>query len=76
MEGKGGDFIEMIPVQSSDLSAVGYEDGTLQIYFHSGGVYRFIHIPEAEYRALLLAPSKGKYFHAHIEGKYPFQRMQ
>lgn len=67
--------MQMIPVSSSNLSSVGYENGTLYIAFHSGGLYSYAGVPESIYHGLLNASSKGKYFHAYIKGVYPYQRI-
>jgi len=65
----------MISVSSSDLSRVGYEDGTLHIAFNSGGLYEYTGVPESVYRGLMSASSHGQYFHAHIKGVYPYRRI-
>ena len=67
--------MNMIPVESSNLSSVGYENRTLYISFHSGGLYAYPGVPESIYQGLLAASSKGKYFHAYIKGVYPYQRL-
>lgn len=68
--------MQMIPVDSSNLASVGYENRTLYIAFHSGGLYSYAGVPERIYQELLAAPSKGKYFHAYIKGVYPYQRIR
>lgn len=65
----------MIPVSSSDIASIGYEGRTLYIAFNSGGVYSYAGVPEAVYRALMAAPSHGKYFHAHVKNTYPYRRI-
>ena len=65
----------MIAVQSSDLAAIDYWSGTLTIAFHSGGVYEFYHVPPSEYHGLRSASSHGKYFHAHIKGRYSYRKI-
>lgn len=67
--------MNMVSVISSDLSSVGYENGTLCIRFHSGGTYMYSGVPVSEYHALMSAASHGKYFHAHIKNAYPYQRI-
>ena len=62
--------MNMIPVSSSDLSAVGYENNTLYIRFNKGKTYAYTGVSENIYKNLLSAPSKGKYFHAHIRNIY------
>jgi hypothetical protein len=66
----------VITVQSSDLAAVDYDGrGTLVIAFHSGGVYAYYHVPNSEYAGLMNASSHGKYFHAHIKGRYFYRKI-
>ncbi len=68
--------MNMIPVDSSDLSSVGYENGTLYIAFNSGGLYSYSGVPASVYSGLLSASSKGRYFHANIKNAYPYQRIR
>jgi hypothetical protein len=67
--------MEMIPVNSSDLQSVGYENGTLFIRFHSGGTYSYSGVPDSVYRDLLAAGSHGQYFQAFIKGHYPYAKI-
>ncbi|GAA3032050.1 hypothetical protein GCM10020229_49360 [Kitasatospora albolonga] len=67
--------MERLPVESSCLSSVGHRGTTLELEFHGGSVYAYADVPEAEYRALLAAPSLGRYFHAHIRDRYPYRRL-
>jgi hypothetical protein len=59
-------------VLSSNLAAVAYEPGTgrLWVRFHNpgrqGGRGYYDGVPEAVYRALLAAPSKGSYHYWSI----------
>lgn len=62
--------MNMIPVSSSNLSSIGYEGSTLYIRFHSGGLYAYYNVPTSIYNGLMSAESHGKYFHAHIKGRY------
>lgn len=66
--------MQMIPVSSSNLSAIGYEDGTLYIRFNSGAKYWYRNVPESVYINLMNASSKGKYFDSHIKNVYPFEK--
>jgi hypothetical protein len=65
----------MIPVDSSNLSSVGYDNGNLYISFHSGSTYRYFNVPESVYHELLSASSKGKYHAAYIKNSYRYQRI-
>ncbi len=62
--------MKMTAVFSSDIASVGYENGTLFISFHKGGLYAYKNVPYSVYAGLMNAPSKGKYFHANIRKQY------
>ena len=62
-------------VSSSDLYSVGYENGTLEIAFNSGGVYQYYNVPYSIYQGLMCAASHGKYFHAYIRNGYRYSRI-
>lgn len=66
-----------IPVNSSDLRSVGYDETTkvLEIEFHGGQIYQYYGVPRAVYEGLMQAASHGKYFHAHIKNVYSYQRV-
>jgi hypothetical protein len=67
----------MVPVESSDLSAIGYDasSATLTIEFRSGGVYEYSQVPYREFLELLNAESHGKYFHQNIKDQFPYRRV-
>lgn len=67
--------MRMIPVSSSNLSSVGYENGVLHIAFHSGGLYEYTGVPVEVYQGLMSASSHGQYFHRYIKGVYPYRRI-
>ena len=62
--------MQMVPVSSSNLASVGYENGILIIRFHSGWAYQYTGVPVSVYNGLMNAPSKGKFFHAYIGKRY------
>jgi hypothetical protein len=66
------------PVVSSDLASVAYDKATrtLEIAFHSGGVYQYDGVPASVHVNLMNAPSKGRYFHQAIKDNYGFQRVR
>ena len=66
----------MIPVNSSNIAAVGYEGTTLIIDFHSGSEYAYYGVPASIYQAFLTAPSHGKYHAQHIKHAFPYQRIR
>ena len=70
--------VDMIPVLSSNVAAIGYDarTSTLLVRFHDGDrVYRYSGVPVAVYRAFLAAPSKGRFLAHFIKGLYPYARV-
>lgn len=68
--------MECIPVSSSNLASVGYEEGVLEVAFKSGSVYQYSGVPEFVYKALMSAPSHGKYFAAYIRNNYSYRQIR
>lgn len=68
--------MERIPVSSSNLASVGYQDGILEVAFKSGSVYQYTGVPESVYEALMSAPSHGKFFAAYIRNNYPYRQVR
>jgi len=64
--------MKMTPVESSNLSAVGYDEKTqtMNVRFNSGGLYAYYNEPEKTYRKLMDADSHGSYFNTFIKGMY------
>lgn len=69
-------MIDRQPVQSSNIAEVGHVDDTLEIKFHSGGVYRYRKVPQDVYEALMAAKSVGRYFHQQIKGVYEWEKVK
>ena len=64
--------MQMIPVSSSAINAVGYDQSTSQMYirFKQGHTYTFCRVPQHVFDGLLAAGSKGTYYDHHIRGRY------
>ncbi|MCJ7668218.1 MAG: KTSC domain-containing protein [Anaerolineae bacterium] len=62
------------PVSSTDIRSIGYdpESQTLEVEFHSGGVYQYFGVPASVYSGLMSASSHGKYFHRHVKNVYRY----
>jgi hypothetical protein len=60
------------------MRSVGYDPAsrTLEVEFHSRGVYQYSGVPENVYQELMRAASKGSYFHDHIKDRYPCKHMR
>lgn len=69
---------ELIPVSSSDVSAVGYELDYQIVYveFMNGTLYTYKGVPEFEFTALLNAPSIGSYLHRNFKNHYLYERIR
>ena len=71
--------INLIPVSSSNLKAVGYDPSTntLQVVFLNGGLYEYYNVPSSIHSALMVASSKGTYFDAQIKkATYRFRKLR
>ena len=68
--------MQMIPVVSSNLEAIGYGSETqiLRVMFKES-VYDYFDVPQYEFDNLLNAESKGKYHAAHIKFSYRYKRQ-
>lgn len=64
--------IDLNPVESSNIVALGYDPSTrrLAVAFKSGGIHVYHEVGQAEFAAFADAESVGKHFHAHIRNKF------
>lgn len=62
-------------VISSNIESIGYENGVLEIAFHSGGIYQYSGVSQNIYSSFMTAPSHGKYFHDYIREIYPTTKI-
>jgi len=63
---------KMIPVESSNLKAILYDEKEKKLYikFNNGRIFVYFKVPEQEYLDLYNAPYLGRKFHISIKGKY------
>ena len=68
---------QLIPVSSSNLRAVGYDEwsGTLEVEFRSGGIYQHYNVPDSLFHGLMKAGSKGHYYYYHLRNRYGCTRI-
>lgn len=66
-----------IPVDSSDIVAVGYDAGEqlLEIEFRGDRVYQYRDVPATMHEQLMRAESHGQYFNTFIHGHFRFDRI-
>jgi hypothetical protein len=63
--------------ESKLLTASVYDAGMHILYlrFRSGEVYRYFEFPEQQYRELLDAESRGRYFLTNIRKRFRYERL-
>lgn len=70
--------MKMLPVESSTISAVGYDRAnlTMRIRFGSGDTYEYYHVEPETVTDLIFADSVGSYFAKHVRPKYPCKKLE
>lgn len=70
--------MKRVPVSSSNLSSVGYNESKqiLEIEFNGGRVYQYFNVPKRIHQELMNAASHGKYFHRNIEDNYRYDQVK
>ena len=65
-------------VESSNLASIGYDEKTktLEIEFHSGGIYEYDDVEKEVFEELMNAESHGRYFMSMIRGAYSDSRIR
>ena len=62
--------MSMIPVNSSAIAAIGYENGVLAVTFHNTGTFYHPGVPYSVFAGLKNAGSKGGFYNRYIRGRY------
>ena len=68
----------MIPVESSSIEHVGYDEDAAELYvrFHNRGrTYVYESVSQGQFDALIAAPSKGRYVNWEIKPFHPYRRV-
>jgi hypothetical protein len=70
--------MDMIPVTSSLISAIGYDEAQkeLTIKFKKGGAYSYKSVPHAVYTAMQEAKSVGSFFLRNVKGQYSYSKTE
>jgi len=71
-------MVELTPVRSSNIAAVGYDSSTTTLYiqFRNGRLYAYAGVPLEIYYALMAASSKGRYFYYRIRLRFRATRVR
>ncbi len=62
--------IQLTPVDSSNIEAVGHASGRLRIKFKGSKTYEYAGVSDDVFHAFMAAESKGQYFKQFIRGKF------
>ena len=67
--------VEMIPVESTAVSSIGYDPGKKQLYiiFTSGAAYEYDDVPAQVYESFMSSPSKGKFVNDVLTVLYKYR---
>lgn len=71
-------MIEMIPVNSSNISMIGYDESqnNLVIEFNNGRAYEYYGVPQYVFDEFLNAGSKGQYANQNIYKNYSQNKIR
>lgn len=58
------------PVTSSIIQAIGHEGTTLAVRFKTGAVWHYQNVPDETFQAMLDSDSVGSFFNSRIRGKH------
>jgi hypothetical protein len=69
---------QMFPVQSSQISYIGFEEETniLYVTFSNNTTWAYYSVSKEVFEALKNATSVGKYFNSEIKGKYDMNKIK
>lgn len=67
--------VAMQPIESTNIKAAGFADGSLFVKFRTGTLYEYKGVPEKVFTDLLAAESAGSFFHVNIKNSYTFTQV-
>ncbi|HVI39282.1 MAG TPA: KTSC domain-containing protein [Anaerovoracaceae bacterium] len=70
--------INMIPVSSSNIDSLGYDESKQIAYvrFLNGTLYIYMDVPQHEFEGLLNSSSIGAYLHRNFKNVYAYERIE
>jgi len=60
---------------SSNISAVDWNGGVLIVTFRDGSQYQYLDVSYDVFHEFLAAPSKGKFLHSSIKGRFESSKL-
>ena len=70
--------VDWTEVDSSNIQALRYVNGEMEIKFHSGAVYVYENVPKKVFHEIMNAASVGRTFNQQVKSQpsvYPFRRV-
>ncbi len=69
--------MERVPVSSSNVASIGYDDSsqTLEVEFNNNSIYQYFGVPAQIHDELMNAGSKGQYLNNNIKKSYPCSKV-
>jgi hypothetical protein len=69
---------EMIPVSSSNIESIGYDDKNELVFvrFLNSSLYIYKGVSLIEFENLKNAPSLGSHLHRNFKNVYPYERIE
>lgn len=68
--------MELTPVKSSQISAIGHEGDTLRVRFKNGAEYDYSGVSADSFNEFLNAESVGAHFGKNIRGAYEYSKVE
>lgn len=68
--------MELQPVKSSNIDAVGHEGDVLTVQFRNGVKYRYSGVPADTFENLMKADSIGKFVNSEIKPNFPYEKVE
>lgn len=67
--------MEMKPVVSSNIAAIGFEKDTMRVQFNNGGLYE-APATQADFDTFLASKSKGKHFNSILKKAFNWSKIE
>lgn len=67
--------MQMIPVESSNIKALGHEGTTMRLQYTNGTEYDFEGVSAEVFNNFMESESKGRFFHKNIKGKFTSKKV-
>jgi len=69
--------MNQVEVKSSFIQSIGYEDGTLEVEYKDGGLYKYTDVPYETYESVMGAESIGRSLREQVfKGGFSVERVE